>query len=73
SNNLLCDNQSGFRPKHSCFTSLTKLTEDWQNSINNKEIVEAVLIDFRKAFDLIDHQLLLRKLQIYGIYGKELD
>ena len=65
--NLLNNNQSGFRPKHSCFTLLTKITEKWVSAINNDEMVGSVMIDFRKAFDLIDHQLLLTKLKMYGL------
>ena len=48
------------------------MTEKWVQSIDNDEVVGSVLIDFRKAFDLINHQLLLRKLKIYGINGNAL-
>lgn len=63
---LLSDSQSGFRPKHSCTTALTNLVEKWMKAMHNEEIIGAVMIDFKKAFDLIDHDHLLLKLDIYG-------
>ena len=42
------------------------MTEDWRNSIDNKEAVAAVAVDFSKAFDAINHRLLLAKLKAYG-------
>ena len=43
------------------------MTEDWRNSIDNKEAVAAVALDFSKAFDAINHRLLLAKLKAYGL------
>ena len=60
---LLNDCQSGFRPKHSCFTALTKLTEKWLSAIHNKDLIGDVMIDFKKAFDLINHENLIKKLK----------
>ena len=42
------------------------MTEDWRNSIDNKEAVVAVAVDLSKAFDAINHSLLLAKLKAYG-------
>ena len=42
------------------------MTEDWRNSIDNKEAVAAVAVDLSKAFDAINHSLLLAKLKTYG-------
>ena len=61
-NNLIYENQSGFRPKHSCQTALIKLVDQWMTCINNGDIVGTLFIYFRKAFDLVDHSLLLNKL-----------
>lgn len=63
--NLLHDNQSGFRPKHSCATALVKLINDWMECIDKGDMVGALFIDFRKAFDLVDHTILLNKLSLY--------
>ena len=54
---LLHDNQSGFRPKHSCQTALVKLINDWMKCIDKGDLVGALFIDFRKAFDLVDHSI----------------
>ena len=64
--NVLSSNLSGFMKTHSCCTALLKMTEDWRNSIDNKEAVAAVAVDLSKAFDAINHSLLLAKLKAYG-------
>ena len=51
---------------HSCYTALLQMTEDWKNSIDNKEAIAAVAVDLSKAFDAIDHRLLLEKVKSYG-------
>ena len=65
--NLLHKTQSGFRPRHSCETALTFMTDAWLNAIDNSKMVGVVLVDFKKAFDLVDHQILPSKLEFYGI------
>ena len=63
--NLLYKSQSGFRPKHSTESALILMTESWLKAINEGKIVGCVLVDFRKAFDLVDHHILLKKLKCY--------
>ena len=41
------------------------MTENWLKAINDGKIVGTVMVDFRKAFDLVDHDLLLQNLEIY--------
>jgi len=65
--NLINDNQSCFRQHHSCETALCRITNSWLQNINNSKAVGAVFIDLTKAFDLINHKILLHKLKIYGI------
>ncbi len=65
-NNLLLDQQSGFRKHHSCQTVLIKLTDYFLNNMDNGELTGVLLIDLRKAFDLVDHELLLHKMELYG-------
>ena len=64
--NLLHPSQSGFRKKHSCQSALTSLGEQWLTNINNNQFNGAIFVDFKKAFGVIDHDLLLRKLSFYG-------
>ena len=49
------------------------MTEDWRNSIDNKEAVAAVAVDFSKAFDAINQRLLLAKLKAYGFFPHALE
>ena len=57
---------------HSCQTALTKLTEKWISDIDNGNVTGAVLLDFRKAFDLVNHEVLLNKLRYYNFEDKSL-
>ena len=62
---LLHENQSGVRKNHSTESALILMTNTWLKAINEGKLVGCAVIDFRKAFDLVDHQLLLKKLRIY--------
>lgn len=65
--NLIHPNQFGFRANHSCHTALLKLVDRWLSNINKKEFTGVLFVDFAKAFDVIDHKLLLRKLALYKL------
>ena len=66
---LLHEAQSGFRKHHSCQTALIKLINDWLSHIDKRNIVGAIFFDFKKAFDVVDHEMLLQKLALYGVRG----
>ena len=72
-NNLFCSSQSGFRPFHSCETALNKLTNAWLTSINKSQMVGSVFLDFRKAFDIVNHAILTKKLETYQLDKKAID
>ena len=62
---LLHNFQSGFRKHHSCHTALLRLVHDWIEAIDNGKLIGTVFLDLRKAFDLVDHQILLHKLKLH--------
>ena len=64
-NKLLHEKQSGFRTGDSTESALILLIDSWLKAINEGKFVGCVMIDFRKAFDLVDHAVLLKKLEIY--------
>ena len=65
-NNLIYNLQSAFRTGHSTETALIRLTDEILLNMDKDEATGLVFVYFRKAFDTIDHKLLLRKLSIYG-------
>ena len=71
--NLLHPKQSGFRSQHSCQTALTLMTEEWLKAMNKGELIGVLMVDLCKAFDLVDHSLLLHKLKIYRCSEEALD
>ena len=64
---LFHTHQSGFRKLHSCETALCRITDSWLSEINNRKAVGVIFIDFTKAFDMINHTILIEKLKMYGI------
>ena len=66
SRQILCPDQFGFRPKHSCETALLCMVDEWAKSVDNGKINGVALVDLRRAFDLVDHDVLLQLLSECG-------
>ena len=69
---LLSDSQFGFRKFHSTASALLDCTNDWYVNLDRKMFNLVVLIDLKKAFHTVDHQILRNKLELYGIKGQAL-
>ena len=67
--NLFYNSQFGFRPKYSTSHAITQLTADILKAIDDKKYTIGVFLDLSKAFDTINHDTLLKKLQFYGVRG----
>ena len=64
--------QSGFRKFHSTETALVRLVDQLLIDLDNNRVSGLIFVNCKKGFDLIDHQLLLQKLEIYGAQRNEL-
>ena len=71
-NDLLGDGQFGFRSLYSTAWTLSKVTNTWLLNLDSGRMSFVVLLDIPKAFDTVDHQILLDKLGCYGVSGDHL-
>jgi hypothetical protein len=67
--NIMYNYQFGFRKKHSTEQAILELTDKLKSAIDNKQLTCGLFLDFSKAFDTVNHKILLEKLQKYGIRG----
>ena len=69
-NNILYEKQFGFRNQHSTNHTLIEITEKIKQGCDSEKFVCGVFLDFQKAFDTVNHDILLKKLEHYGIRDK---
>ena len=68
-NLLLNDRQHGFRKGRSCLSQLIDHYQDLLNIMENRSSADVIYLDFAKAFDKVDHGILIRKLVEIGVNG----
>ena len=68
-NNLIYSLQFGFRQKYSTTHTLINLTESIRQTLDEGSFGCDIFVDLQKAFDTVDHKILLHKLEFYGIRG----
>ena len=69
---ILHPSHHGFRSKHSTSTALLQMQDTWLDALDRGEMSAVVLCDMSAAFDLVNHGILLKKLELYGFQDKDL-
>ena len=68
-NKVITRNQSAFQKLYSTVTSLICSTDSWYENIDCKKLNLTIFLDLKKAFDTVDHTIMIEKLKAYGIKG----
>ncbi len=68
-NKVITRNQSAFQKLYSTVTSLICSTDSWYENIDYKKLNLTIFLDLKKAFDTVDHTIMIEKLRAYGIKG----
>lgn len=72
-NSIIPSTQSGFRTQHGTVTALLHVCDDVFRSLDSGNVTALVLLDYSKAFDTLDHSLLLTKLKYFGLHDSAMD
>ena len=67
SNELLNPNHHGCRQGHNTATALLQMCDQWLEEVDSNLMVGVMLVDLPAAFDMVDHSILLKKLELYGM------
>ena len=67
--NILYDKQYGFRKNHSTEMAIIELTNKLTDAIDEGKLTAGIFLDLSKAFDTVDHSIIISKLEHYGIRG----
>ena len=67
--NIISEKHYGFRKKYATYMALIDLVDKISSNFDEKKYTVGVFLDLSKAFDTIDHTLLIIKLQCYGVRG----
>jgi retron-type reverse transcriptase len=68
-NQILYDKQYGFRDQHSTQYAITDILNNIQNNMEKRLFSCGIFLDLKKAFDTVDHSILVGKLEHYGVRG----
>ena len=66
-NSLLHPNHHAYRSQHNTTTALIQMYDGWLKAVEGGQLAGACLLDMSAAFDVVDHDLLLEKLSLYGL------
>jgi hypothetical protein len=66
-NDWLYESQHGFRPGYSCESQVISVYQDIADTLDNGDMIDTIIVDFSKAFDLVPHGRLLTKISNSGV------
>ena len=72
-NSILTKNQYAFRTLHSAIIFLANSIKYWRQNTDNQKLNATIFLDLKKAFDTVNHKILINNLMKYGITGKEIE